>query len=60
MNPFRKTDKFSYLYHFSPFERDIIFDDSYLTANLTINYETGCTGKFSEKTHKSIQDHRNI
>ena len=28
MNPFRKTDKFSYLQHSSPFENDTIFDDS--------------------------------
>ena len=30
---------------------------SYLTVHIKINYETGCTGRFSEKTQRCIQDH---
>ena len=29
----------------------------YLTAHFKINYETGCIGRFSEKTQRYIQDH---
>ena len=32
----------------------------YLTPRLKINYEIGCTGKFSEKSHRHIQDYREI
>ena len=35
------------------FERDIIFNESYLTAHVKINYETDCIGRLSE----CIQDH---
>ena len=30
----------------------------YLTEHIKINYETGWIGKFSEKTQRCIQDHR--
>ena len=34
-----------------------IFSKSpYLTAYIKINYETGCLGRFSEKTQRCIQD----
>ena len=30
----------------------------HLTAHIKINYEAGCIGRFSEKTQKCTQDHR--
>ena len=32
----------------------------YLTAHIKINYEKGWIGRFSKKTQKCIQDHRDI
>ena len=36
---------FSYFYHPSPFERDIVFKDSLFDYTYKIKYETGWIGK---------------
>ena len=38
----------------------LLWKSPYLTEHLKINYETGCTRRFSEKTWRRIQDHHNI
>ena len=41
-----------------PFNVTLSSKSPYLTAHIKINYETGCIGRFSEKTQRCIQDHR--
>ena len=38
----------------------MISKSPYLAAHLKRSYETGYTGRFSEKTRRRIQDHSNI
>ena len=55
--PCSKIDKFSYFYHPSLFESlnlTLFSKSPYLTANIKINYETGCMGRFSEGEKKQI------
>ena len=43
-----------------PLKLTLISKSPYLTAHLKINYETGYTGRFPEKTQRRVPDHRNI
>ena len=43
-----------------PLNVTLFSKSSYLTVRIKINYESGCIGKFSEKTQKCIQGYCGI
>ena len=53
----RKIDKFSYFIIPLPLNLTLFSNRPYLTAHIKTNYETGCIGRFSQKTQRCIQDH---